>query len=295
MRNGDLEFRDWPMFDRVLEENYDICRRMLEVVLKRPIERVENVVAERSIKPRLGSRGVRLDALVSSGDEVFDVEMQRTARGDLGKRLRYYQGAIDSGVLREGAHYDALPSAFVIFLCTYDEFGRGLPLYTFDVKCEEEPSLELLHGFTWVVLNACAWELLADGTLKSLLKYTLTGINDGDKLVGDIAKAVASANEDAIWREDCITMLTFEEDMRIQQRIGMRKATEEGLAKGMAQGLAKGMAQGIAQGMADGLVQGERRMGKLIEQLLSEGREEEALRAATDEECRAALFEKYGL
>lgn len=283
MRDGDLEFRDWPMFDRVLEENHDICRRMLEVVLERPIKRIENVVAERTIKPRLGSRGVRLDALVSADGEKFDIEMQRTARGDLGKRLHYYQGAIDSGVLREGAQYDELPRAFVIFLCTYDEFACGLPVYTFDVRCNEVPDLRLSHGFTWVVLNACAWELLPEGPMRSLLQYTLTGDTDGDELVSDIAKAVASANEDAIWREGCITMLTFEEDMRIQQRIGIRKATEEGLAKGMA------------QGMADGLVQGEKRMGELVARLLSEGREGDALRAATDEEYRAGLFEEYGL
>lgn len=271
MKNGDLEFKDWPMFDRVMEENHDICRRVLEAVIGQDVDRVDNVIAERAIKPRLGSRGVRFDALVHAGGKVYDVEMQTSPRGDLGKRMRYYQSSIDTTNLREGRDYDKLPPVFVIFICAYDEFKVGLPVYAFDMRCDDAPSVRLGHGCKWIVLNARAWAALPEGRLRSLLEYIATSNMVEDDLVADIAHAVERANGDAIWKEDRIEMLTFEEDLRIQQRIWLRKATEEGLEKG------------------------EDRMGALMARLLGEGRNGDALRAATDAEYRAGLFEEYGL
>ncbi len=72
----DLLFHEWPMFNQVMTNEHDICRRLLEVVLGEPVDRVRNVEVERTVEPRLGAKGVRLDAFASTANAVYDVEIQ---------------------------------------------------------------------------------------------------------------------------------------------------------------------------------------------------------------------------
>ena len=130
------------------------------------------------------------------------------------------------------------------------------------------------HGFSWVVLNASAWRALPEGGLRGLLRYVATEEVGDDKLAADLAAAVEAANEDAAWREEALTMLTIEEDMRAQARFMMEEAREEGLAKGLA--------EGRAEGRAAGRIEGADKLGALVVQLIDAGRLEDARRAATD-------------
>lgn len=132
-----LLFSEYPMFDRIMEERPDLCRRVLETALGVPVDEVRNVVAERTLQPRVGSHGVRLDAWVRTSDALYDVEMQTYSREGLGRRMRYYQSAMDTAMLRPGATYDSLPESFIVFICLHDEFKEGLPVYTFDMICDE--------------------------------------------------------------------------------------------------------------------------------------------------------------
>ena len=43
-----LLFSEYPMFDRIMEERPDLCRRVLETALGVPVDEVRNVVAERT-------------------------------------------------------------------------------------------------------------------------------------------------------------------------------------------------------------------------------------------------------
>ena len=100
-----------------------------------PVDEVCNVVAERTVQPRLGSHGVRLDAMVHTKSAVYDVEMQTIARRGIGRRMRYYQGAMDTAMLPPGADYTRLADSYIVFICLQDEFGAGCPVYTFDMAC----------------------------------------------------------------------------------------------------------------------------------------------------------------
>ncbi|MCI9208946.1 MAG: hypothetical protein HFJ68_10525 [Adlercreutzia caecimuris] len=82
------------------------------------------------------------------------------------------------------------------------------------------------HGFSWVVLNASAWRALPEGGLRGLLRYVATEEVGDDKLAADLAAAVEAANEDAAWREEALTMLTIEEDMRAQARFMMKESAK---------------------------------------------------------------------
>lgn len=95
MKENELEFSDWPMFD-LLMTNEELCRELLEVVLNAPVSNIEYIIAENDIRPTLTNHGVRLDAYVKTENEVCNIEMQTVKRAKLGRRLRFYQGAMDT-------------------------------------------------------------------------------------------------------------------------------------------------------------------------------------------------------
>lgn len=275
MQDRDLKFSDWPMFDRVMETNPDICRRVLEVILGISVDAVENITSEMAISPHLGARGVRFDVVVNAGDSVYDVELQCYAHSGLGRRMRYYQAAMDSTVLKPGEDYRQLPQSFIIFLCTFDQFEQGLPVYTFEMICDESAHVSLNHGFTWVVVNATAWNELPEGALRNLLQYIACHEEGDDPLVKSIASAVETANSDALWRRESVAMISMEEILRADAR-DMHE-------------------QGIAEGLEQGVAIGEERMAALMAFLLESGREEDALAAASDPATRAKLLAELGL
>ena len=65
MKENELEFSDWPMFD-LLMTNEELCRELLEVVLDAPVSNIEYIIAENDIRPTLTNHGVRLDAYVKT-------------------------------------------------------------------------------------------------------------------------------------------------------------------------------------------------------------------------------------
>ena len=218
MKENELEFSDWPMFD-LLMTNEELCRELLEVVLNAPVSNIEYIIAENDIRPTLTNQGVRLDAYVKTENEVCNIEMQTVKRAKLGRRLRFYQGAMDTLALRRGEHYGNLPPCYIVFICLHDPFNAGLPVYTLNVKCQENTSVKTDHGFTWIVLAAPAWDRLPPGRLRNLLHYISTGEAGDDRFATKLAAAVRAANGDEAWRKEKMALLTFEEDMEIQRRM----------------------------------------------------------------------------
>ena len=201
MKENELEFSDWPMFD-LLMTNEELCRELLEVVLDAPVSNIEYIIAENDIRPTLTNHGVRLDAYVKTENEVCNIEMQTVKRAKLGRRLRFYQGAMDTLALRRGEHYGNLPPCYIVFICLHDPFNAGLPVYTLNVKCQENTSVKTDHGFTWIVLAAPAWDRLPPGRLRNLLHYIATGEAGDDRFATKLAAAVRAANGDEAWRKE---------------------------------------------------------------------------------------------
>lgn len=149
---------------RSSDDERGACRELLEVVLNAPVSNIEYIIAENDIRPTLTNHGVRLDAYVKTENEVCNIEMKTVKRAKLGRRLRFYQGAMDTLALRRGEHYGNLPPCYIVFICLHDPFNAGLPVYTLNVKCQENTSVKTDHGFTWIVLAAPAWGQAPSGT-----------------------------------------------------------------------------------------------------------------------------------
>lgn len=147
----ELEFKDAFMFAAVMSDA-ESCRGVLERILGIPIRKVR-VHAEHILFINPEKRGVRLD--VYADDEqgmVYNVEMQTTDSKNLSKRSRYYQGQMDITALKSGEDFARLPQSIVIFICTFDPFGRERYRYTFMETCREDGEL-LEDGTCKIFLN----------------------------------------------------------------------------------------------------------------------------------------------
>ncbi len=334
MKENELEFSDWPMFD-LLMTNEELCRELLEVVLNAPVSNIEYIIAENDIRPTLTNHGVRLDAYVKTENEVCNIEMQTVKRAKLGRRLRFYQGAMDTLALRRGEHYGNLPPCYIVFICLHDPFNAGLPVYTLNVKCQENTSVKTDHGFTWIVLAAPAWDRLPPGRLRNLLHYIATGEAGDDRFATKLAAAVRAANGDEAWRKEKMALLTFEETWRSRDACSRKTGKTSRLLRRMLEEDREDLEarrrmveeqrrtleeqqrvleeqrrmlqedleklEHIAvettesEGRAEGLEEGEARLGALVTALIESGRSEEVALVATDAAARRARFEEFGL
>lgn len=231
----ELQIRDDFMFS-VIMRNPKFCKPFLERVLNIKIARIEYPRTQETIDITADAKGVRLDVYVEDGNQtVYSIEMQASARGNLPKRARYYQGMIDLNILEKGADYRELKLSFVIFVCTFDPFGEGRHIYTFENRCAENPDLCFGNGTVKIVLNTGG--TLDDVTpeLKKLLDF-IDGSEPGDDFTRELDGAVEAARKNKKWRLDYMTL-----QMHYQEKY------EEGMEKGMEQGIERGMERGIEQ------------------------------------------------
>ena len=166
-----LNLSDFALFLSVMK-NKEAYRNTLSIILDEDIELID-VKVEQVVLNKKGKRAIRLDAWAKSYDSrEFDMEMQNdTAHDDVRRRSRYYQGMLDTPVLKSGREtlYKNLPSTVVIFITQDDIFKKDLALYTFTEQCEEVPGLHLDDGTTKLFLNMSSQNGRPE--LVSLLQY----------------------------------------------------------------------------------------------------------------------------
>ena len=133
------------VFGKTMELYPDLCRRLLEFVLKTKITSIRYPEREKTIDARSDAKGIRLDVFVEevNDERWFDVEMQITDSANLAKRMRYYQGLIDIDKLKRGQHYSELGESYIIFICPFDHFKGGCHVYTFRERCDQDTALVL--------------------------------------------------------------------------------------------------------------------------------------------------------
>ena len=127
--------------------------------------------------------------------------MQTTIPEDLPRRMRYYQSMIDIDSLIAGSEYETLKESYVIFLCTKDPFGLGLPVYTFSTVCKEKNDFTLNDGINKLFFNASAFASEKNLEIKGFLGYLCNG-KPSDYLTEDIDQRVERLKINEIFRSD---------------------------------------------------------------------------------------------
>ena len=120
--------------------------------------------------------GVRMDIYLDEQEgEIFDIEPDRNGGKEdikaLPRRVRFYHAKIDAGNLESGEDYSHLRNVVVIFITSYDPFGRNRMVYTIQNKCVEEPDMPYADGALSIFLYTRGTEGNPPQELRELLRY----------------------------------------------------------------------------------------------------------------------------
>jgi len=226
-----VNLSDFALFLSVMK-NRQAYRNTLSIILDEPDIQIKEVKVEQVILNKSGKRAIRLDAWAISADErQFNMEMENHSEKDsIPKRSRYYQGLLDSPILKSGREtkYRELPSTVIIFITQEDIFKRDRAKYTFKERCEEIQELYLDDGTTKIFLNMTSEN--GSKELISLLQYMKeTNLDNPHILVKDtriveLDKIVTEVKESEEWEEMHMT---------IYDR-GIEKGIEKGISEMIA-------------------------------------------------------------
>ena len=233
-RFEELKLKDDFMFGVVMR-NPKYCKPFLETILRIKILHIEYPKSQETIDIMADAKSVRLDVYVEDDkNTVYNIEMQTTLKDNLPKRMRYYQGMIDLNILEKGENYKNLKKSFVIFICTFDLFGLGRHVYTFENRCIEDLELPLGDDTTKIILNTKGTLDDVSPEMKKLLNY-IDGEAPSDEFTEELEQAVKKVRDNEKWRLDYMTL-----QMSYQEKF------EQGLEQGLERGLERGIEQGIS-------------------------------------------------
>lgn len=183
------------------------CKALLECILGIKIRKIKYPELEKTIDKAIGSKSVRLDVYVEDEfDTIYNIEIQATNRKNLPKRSRYYQGIIDINIIDKGDDYKKLKKSYVIFICDYDEFGKGRHIYTFENMCLEEPGLRLGDDTVKIILNTKGTIDDVGEDVKELLHY-IAGQEPKSELTRSLDAEVSRVKSSRKWRRKFMTLL----------------------------------------------------------------------------------------
>ena len=149
-----LNLLDRFLFDEAMEDSENM-KTVLDIILGQDIPLRLPPHSEKEIRTFPDNRQVRLDVYAWDDDDtVYDTEAQKEDTKNLPKRSRFYQAVLDSNLLPPGSvDFNKLNRAFIILIMPFDPFGKGFYKYTFRMKCEECPDLDLQDDATRIFLN----------------------------------------------------------------------------------------------------------------------------------------------
>ena len=217
----ELRFTDDFMFGKVMEDK-ELCRQVLECLLEHPVGELQDVQPEREFRYTMDGKPIRLDVYTKSRDTVYDAEMQNLNHKsvkdlELPRRSRFYQSMMDGDYLQKGVSYRKLPEGKILFICTFDPFGKGQARYIFENRCETEPELLLQDGTMKIFYNCTARTEQLSENVRALYEYILTGTGN-DRLTRKIEAAVEKARCNEKWRSEYMKELLHDDDMRAEGR-----------------------------------------------------------------------------
>ena len=239
----ELDLSNSFLFAAALEDE-EICRLVLEIILGKPVGTVK-VKPERTILFHSDYRCVRLDIYASGENgDVYNLEMQNENEQNLPKRSRYHQAELDAMSLKPGQDFNDLKPSVIVFLCTFDPFGKKRYCYTFEQRCVEE-DFPLGDETKRIFLNTKGKnEEEVSQTLVHFLKYVENSTDGCAERTGDVAvcRIHDKVKELKKSRELEERYMQFEELLQKEHKAGI----EEGHRSGMEEGHREGTRQMLA-------------------------------------------------
>ncbi len=232
-----LTIRNKFMFGKVTQ-NPVIAQKMADLLTPVEIGAVTEAEREKFLQHRSSSKYVKLDMyLEDENGRVVDTEMQNKSNNkmvqeELPLRIRYYQGMIDQEILSSGTDYIFLKETYIIFICTYDPFGKGKYVYHFHMACDEDESIQLHDKMNWIFYNTTADLSEVPEGIKKFLNY-VENEHAEDEFTRLLDKEVKNARLNEEWRSEYLKTYVNDMDMR---REGYIEGEKFGIERGKAEG-----------------------------------------------------------
>lgn len=225
---------DFALFLSVMK-NKTAYENTLSIILDEPDLRLKEVKVEQVVLNKSGKRAIRLDAWArDKQNRYINTEMQNDAKQDnLRKRSRFYQGLLDTPVLKSGkkTKYKNLPSTLIIFITRDDIFRCDLAMYTFTEQCEEVQGLHLDDGTKKIFLNMTSRNGRPE--LISLLQYMKNTTLDNpeiivnDKRIQSLDRIVKEVKQSEEWEAVKVERNTLSTSLKyVPAKAGRREQDE---------------------------------------------------------------------
>ncbi len=260
-RYEDLTFTDDFMFCRVLENNPDLCRELVELILDRPIGEIHGLQKQHVTDLAYDVRGVRFDVhFQDESEKIYSVEMQAYNEKNLAKRFRFYSSAMDQEQLDKGCSFGQLQDTYVIFICTYNIASQyNLAKYTFERVCMENMAYRLEDGTHLIVVCAENEDTAISDKLRNFLRY-IAGSMTPDGFTSRLEKAVDIGRISKEWRREYMLMVEY-----------------------------------LNEAKAEGKKEGREQINELNNLLVKDNRSDDLTRSIVDRDYQQKLLQEYGL
>ncbi len=213
-----LTLADDFLFGKIMSDP-KLCAEMLRRIFPDlDIGEIKIIETQKTLKHALHIRGVRFDILTTAARNIFDIEAQNRKLKDWYKRPRAYQivigyDSLNKKSLKKSGSYEDLPNTYVIFICTFDLFGKGRHIYSFRNFCAEDKEIELNDGAYTIFLNTKGKLNDVSPGLKNFLNYVGNGkVVDNDSFVKILDEKVTEAKNNTKWRNEYMLLLTREDE-----------------------------------------------------------------------------------
>ena len=110
--------------------------------------------------------------------------------------------------------YSDMSETFIIFICTFDPYKKGLPFYTFDTKCNEIDLPEYDDKAHKIFFNTTASLSNLPQSMQNMLRY----INNGkvnDSATETLDKEIKEARLREEWRSEYMLTLVHDNDVYV--------------------------------------------------------------------------------
>ncbi len=271
----DATLADDYVFGQVMGQE-KIAKNFLEILLNCKIKQITRISKQAEFKDSLASHSIRLDVYLNDENGThYNVEMQTTNKDNLERRIRYYQGMIDRDTLEKGIPYSETLDSYIIFICSFDYYNRGAPVYEKECKIKGYPDLEYKDGTHVFILNS-EYKNNSTNSPRPLLEF-LSYIHDEKSpfqsdFVKDVSMAVNNVRSDQAKGVEYMTLQQKIYDERLE-------AHEEGRK----------------EGIKEGIKEGEKRLELLLQKMMEDRLDSDIPRVIQDKKFKQEMFEKYNL
>ena len=212
------------MFCKIMSKPKN-CIEMLYRLTGNKIEKVKTITDQKVIQVTSDGKGIRYDVYVEdNNNDVYNAEMQRkrsekeTGIEILSKRVRAYQGLMDMNLLEKGSSYKQLKNSYVIFICTFDPFGKNLCCYEFENICKDIEELKLLDGRKILFFNTKGMIKNISPEAEVLFEY-IEKKKIGDKYTEGLEEQVKMARMNKEWRVEYMKTYFHDNDVREEGKL----------------------------------------------------------------------------